>query len=93
MKKGLFAALSLLAVLTAPQSHAQCLSISPGKIVINHRQGALYGGNFVARVACSWGAPVLVYWRGGGMCVGRSFYGRNFAGKPFSCRVLSVRFR
>jgi hypothetical protein len=86
MKRTLLNLVALFATISTAE--AQCYYVAPGSVTINHRIGILYGRNFTARVACSWGAPTYVFWRGGVMCSGRWFYGRNFAGRPFSCRVL-----
>lgn len=75
------------------EASAQCLRIGSGWVSINHRTGYLYGGNFVARVSCSRGAPVYVYWRGGYMCVGSYFYGTSAYGNRFSCLVRGLRYR
>ncbi|MBX9580506.1 MAG: hypothetical protein K2X87_09375 [Gemmataceae bacterium] len=82
--------LPLVALLTTATAHAQCADIGPGYVQINHRNGVLYGGNFAARVSCTWNAPTVLYWRGGAMCRGRTFYGRNALRQPFSCRVWNV---
>lgn len=91
MRRLLLAAVAAVSLLAAARAHAlQCAVVWPGWVRINHGVGMLYGRNFAARVSCSRGAPVLVYWRGGAMCPGRYFYGRSIAGRPFSCRVWSV---
>jgi hypothetical protein len=75
----------------ATPAHAQsCHQIGPGLVVINHRTGILYGGNFSAVVSCSRATPTYVRWLGSYMCPGRYFYGRTSAGVPFSCLVRQV---
>lgn len=86
----LFAVIALLVV--AGSAEAQCLKVYPGLIVINHRVGILYGGNFYARVQCTRFAPMVLRWTGGSMCAGRTFYGRNGA-RSFSCRVSQIGWR
>lgn len=95
LRKALLTALLALAGITEAQAAPQyCVTFSrPGWLVINHRQGMLYGGNFWAQVSCTWNAPVFVYWRGGAMCTSRRFYGRNLAGSPYSCLVRRVGWR
>jgi hypothetical protein len=87
MNKALLTTLLFLAI--TPAAHAQCASISPGFVAINHRTGTLVGRNFYARLSCSRNSPVLVLWRGGSMCAGRYFYGRSAAGS-FSCLVRAL---
>lgn len=84
--------LTLFLAFTALPAHAapQCLNVGPGTLAINHRTGYLYGSNFFVQVACTRYAPVIIFQRGGRFCAGGSFYGRNFAGQPYSCRMYRI---
>lgn len=73
----------------ASSAGAICYSVSPGLFVVNHRNGVLRGGNFRASVRCTRNAPQLMYWRGGTLCDGSTFYGR-YLGRPFSCSVRRI---
>lgn len=68
-----------------------CLSVNTGWFIINHRYGLLRGGNFVASVSCTRNAPIYVLWRGGSMCEGGFFYGRNELGRSYRCYVRRLR--
>ena len=73
----------------ASSAAALCYTVSPGLFFVNHRAGFLRGGNFRASVRCTRNTPPYVYWRGGTLCDGSTFYGR-YLNKPFSCRVYRI---
>lgn len=88
MKQLLLALLTSLSISTA---HAiTCANTAAGTAYINHRSGTFVGRNFSARVSCTRNTPRLVYWKGGFLCVGRTFYGRVAGSYSFSCRVRSI---
>lgn len=83
-----------LVVLVVPAAaSAQCYSLFRGYLVFNHRTSRVFGSNFSARVTCSRYVPTYIYWLGGPLCVGGSFYGRNGLGQRYSCLVRSVTRR
>ena len=73
----------------ASSAAALCYTVSPGLFVVNHRTGVLRGGNFRASIRCTRNAPQLMYWRGGTLCDGSTFYGR-YLGRSFSCSVRRI---
>lgn len=93
MRTIILSAVIFLSGAFSAEAQRYCARVGTGLVTINHRTGYLYGGNFYARVSCSRNAPSLVYWRGGSMCTGLYFYGRNLAGAPFSCLVRQLGYR
>lgn len=85
MKK-LFTLLSTLLFITTPAHALYCVNTAAGYASI--RASTLTGKNFAARVSCTRYAPAFLYWKGGIVCQGKSFYGRNY-----TCRVTSIRRR
>jgi hypothetical protein len=73
----------------ASSANAICYNLSPGLFFINHRSGFLRGGNFRASVRCTRNTPQYVFWRGGTLCDGSTFYGR-YLGRSFSCSVRKI---
>jgi hypothetical protein len=73
----------------ASSANAICYNLSPGLFFVNHRSGILRGGNFRASVRCTRNTPQYVFWRGGTLCDGSTFYGR-YLGRSFSCSVKKI---
>lgn len=78
-----------LSLLVVTEAVALCYTVSPGLFVVNHRTGVLRGGNFRASIRCTRNAPAYMYWRGGTLCDGSTFYGR-YLGRSFSCSVRKI---